>query len=121
MLDITFYLHNKEEAKVIEIPDNFYYWLAKSEFSKIGQPHVQEITVDEETAKVSAIPIEGMNRRKFSDFFRNAIVQESDELLASLANSSSKQDYQDATYKLRILQNLRKCIENEEYKYFQRL
>ncbi|BDA73172.1 hypothetical protein RIVM261_014230 [Rivularia sp. IAM M-261] len=120
MLDITFYLHNKEEAEAIEISDDFYHWLAQSEFSKIGQPQTQEITVDGETALISAIQLEGMNRRKFSDFFRNAIVQESDELLGSLGNSSSKQDYQDATYRLRILQNLRKCIENEEYKYFQR-
>lgn len=120
MLDITFYLHNKEEAEAIEISDDFYHWLAQSEFSKIGQPQIQEITVDGEKNKVSAIKLEDMNRRIFSDFFHNAIVQETEELLGYLENSSSEQDYQDATYRLRILQNLRKCIENEEYKYFQR-
>lgn len=41
MLDITFYLHNKEEAEAIEISDDFYHWLAQSEFSKIGQPQTQ--------------------------------------------------------------------------------
>jgi hypothetical protein len=34
MLDITFYSQDKEEAEVIEVSEEFYQWLARSEFSR---------------------------------------------------------------------------------------
>jgi hypothetical protein len=67
--------------------------------------------VDGEPVEVPVIQIEGMNRRKLSDFFRDAIVQETDEMLDKLGSSPSKEEHQAATYMLLILQKLRKQIE----------
>lgn len=75
---------------------------------------------DEEVVKISVVLLEGENRRKFSDFFRDAIVQESDDILTKLDNSPSKQEYLDAYSRLRILQNLRKFVEDEKFKYLSR-
>ncbi len=55
-----------------------------------------------EAEGISSQRTRGYEPEKIQLFFRNAIVQESDELLGYLSNSSSKQDYQDATYKLRF-------------------
>ncbi|HAZ46506.1 MAG TPA: hypothetical protein DDW76_01900 [Cyanobacteria bacterium UBA11369] len=120
MLDITFYSGDKEEAEVIEVSDDFYHWLARSEFSRIGKSEIKEMKVDGEPVEVAVIQLEGMNRRKLSDFFRDAIVQETDEMLDKLGSSPSKEAYQEATYRLLLLQRLRKQIEKEQYKYFQR-
>lgn len=37
MLDIIFYSENKEEAKAIAVSEEFYQWLARSDFSRIGK------------------------------------------------------------------------------------
>lgn len=125
MLDISFYSQDKEEVELVEIVEDLYLWLAQSEFSKIGKSEEKEMKIDGEKEKVSVILLEGDNRRKFSNFFRDAIVKESDEMLSklgnSLGNSPSKEGYADATLVLKTLQNLRKCIENEKHKYLRRL
>ncbi|AFZ27835.1 hypothetical protein Cylst_5851 [Cylindrospermum stagnale PCC 7417] len=120
MLDIKFYSQDKEESEIIEVSQELYEWLTQSEFSKIGKSELQEMKIDGEPERVPVVQLEGNNRRKFSNFFRDAIVQESDEMLNKLSGNSSKNDYQDAIYRLNILQQLRKLIENEQYKYFQR-
>lgn len=120
MLDITFSSQDKEEAEVMEVSEEFYQWLARSEFSRIGKSEVKEMKVDGEPVEVSIIQLEGMNRRKLSDFFRDAIVQETDEMQDKLGSSPSKEEYQESTYRLLMLQKLRKQIENEQYKHFQR-
>jgi len=120
MLDLTLYSQDKEEAEVVEVSAEFYEWLAKSEFSKIGKSRKKEMKSDGEPVKVSVIELGVINRRKLSKFLRDAIVQEDDEMLNRLGNSPSTQEFQDATAKLIMLQNLRKSIENEHYKYLQR-
>ncbi|MFB2976365.1 hypothetical protein [Microseira sp. BLCC-F43] len=111
MLDITFYWEDKEEAEAIAVSEEFYQWLARSEFSRIGKSEIKEMKVDGEPVEVPVIQLEGMNRRKLSDFWRDAIVQETDEMLDKLGSSPSKEAYQAATYRLLILQRLRKQIE----------
>jgi hypothetical protein len=61
------------------------------------------------------------NRKRLRDFLLEAIAQESDAVLNQLNNAAAKQEYQAITYKLRKLQQLRKCVENETYQYLQRL
>ena len=120
MLDIAFYSQDREEAEAIEVSNDFYEWLARSEFARIGKSELKEMKVDGETVKVPAIELAGINRRQLSDFFRNAIVEESDAMLEQLSSSISKEEYQEVTHRLFLLQQLRKQIENEQYKYLQR-
>lgn len=87
MLDLTFYSQDKEEAEIVEVSEDFYEWLARSEFSRIGQSEVREMKVDGEPIEVPVVSLERMNRRKLSDFFRDAIVEESDEMLNQFLHS----------------------------------
>jgi len=120
MLDISFYSQDREEVEVVEVPEELYHRLAKSEFSKIGKSDEKEMKIDGEITKSCVVLLEGETRRKFSDFFRNEIVQESDEMLDKLGNSPSKQEYIEASSRLKILQSLRKLIEDEKHKYLNR-
>jgi hypothetical protein len=120
MLDISFYSHDKEALDTIEISEIFYNWLIQSDFSKIGQSEEREMQGDGEIVKVPVVLLEGENRRKFSDFFRDAIVHESNSMLEKLGTSPSKEEYVNASSRLRDLQKLRKFIEDEKFKYFSR-
>lgn len=120
MLDIIFFSQHKEEVESVEVSDDFYQWLARSEFSRIGKSEEQEMSVDGEPVTLSVIHLEGSYRRKLSDFLRDAIVQESDIVLESFSNTSSKTEYQQMLYRLALLQKLRKTVEDEQYKYLQR-
>ncbi len=119
MLDITFYSQAKQTIDAVDVSEDFYEWLQKSDFSKIAKSQEMEMRPDGVAVKVSAIVLEGGNRRKLSDFFRDAIVQESDDLLNKLGSSPSKEEYTHATYKLKSLQSLRKLVENETCKYLE--
>jgi hypothetical protein len=121
MLDIAFYSQDREAVETVELSERFYSWLIHSEFSKIGISEEQEMQGDGERINVPVVLLEGENRQKFSDFFRDAIVQESDTMLNELGNSPSKEDYMHASATLRNLQSMRKLVENEKFKYFSRL
>lgn len=119
MLDIVFYSQAKTTVEGIDVSPDFYKWLEQSEFPRIAKPEETEMKPDGEFVKTSVILLEGGNRRKFSDFLRDAIVQESDDVLIKLGSSPAKQEYADATYKLKILQDLRKLVEDEKCKYLE--
>ncbi|MEJ1931526.1 hypothetical protein WDZ92_14845 [Nostoc sp. NIES-2111] len=119
MLDIVFYSQDKTTIGGVDVSEDFYEWLEKSDFSKIAKPQEIEMKPDGEAVKTSVILLEGGNRRKLSDFFRDVIVQESDDVLNKLGSSPSKQEYEDATYRLKQLQILRKLVEDEKSKYLE--
>ena len=126
MLGITFYTRENKQEKVVEVSEEFYQLLIKSDFSKIGKSEKKNMTADEETVEVDVVLLEGENRRKLSDFFRNAIVEETDNILSKLdklGDSPSGKEYKNTFgnfSELRKWQELRKCVENEEFKYLDR-
>ena len=117
MLDISFYSETTKILEPVECSEELYSWLAESEFSKIGKSEEIEIEVDEEPVKYSGIFLKGESRRKFSIFFRDAIVKESDDMLNKLGNSPSKDEYFTNSRRLIFLQELRKLVEDEKFKY----
>ncbi|MBD1908153.1 hypothetical protein NDI37_15020 [Funiculus sociatus GB2-A5] len=121
MLDISFYPTNGEPAYSVEVAENFYGWLAKSDFSKIGKSVPRKIKIEGEEEKLPLVQLGKDNRRKLRTFLGEEIIRESDAILTQLGDSPSKKEYQDATYRLRKLQELRKCVENENYQYLQRV
>ncbi|MFE1746497.1 hypothetical protein [Coleofasciculus sp. H7-2] len=120
MLDISFYPKNGHSPYTVEVSEEIYKWLTKSEFSKIGKSRKTKIKIDEEEESLPLVKLGKENRRKLRAFFLEVISQESDTLLNQLGDSPSKQEYQNATSRLRKLQELRKCTENENYQYLQR-
>jgi hypothetical protein len=121
MLDISFYTKNGQPPYSIEVTENFYEWLAKSDFSKIGKSVTRKIEVEGEKEKLLLVQLGKVTRQKLKAFLLEAISQESDAMLTQLGDSPSKKEYQDATYRLRKLQELRKCVDNEKYLYLQRV
>ena len=121
MLDLIFYPAQGEPPHYIELSEDFYEWLAKSEFSKIGESVPKTMIIDEEEEELPLVELEPDNRPKLRNFLIEEIVGESDRMLAKLGDYPSKNEYQTASYKLRKLQELRKCLENENYLYLQRV
>ncbi|WP_448596305.1 hypothetical protein [Thermoleptolyngbya sp.] len=121
MLDISFYSQAHEITETIEVSQDFYQWLARSEFSKIGESQARSMQEDGEEVTVFVVDLEGETRRKLSNFFRDEIVRESDDLVRVLGDLSSKHQYSEAFARLKFLQALRKCVENERFKYLSRV
>ncbi len=121
MLDLIFYPAKDDAPNYIELSEDFYEWLAKSEFSKIGKSVSTTMTIDGEEEVLPLVELEPDNRSKFRNFLIEEIVGESDLMLTKLGDSPSKNEYQTASYKLRKLQELRKCLENKNYLYLQRV
>lgn len=121
MLDIIFYSVAEPHAEYVDLSEDFYAWLSYSEFSKIGQSEPSELEIDGEYMSLPLIALGETTRSAFSRFLRAAIVEESDQVLDRLTESVPKEDYQRLTYRLRKLQELRKCVENKSYQYLQRV
>jgi hypothetical protein len=122
MLDLIFYAFKTDRPpRYIEMSEDVYEWLAKSEFSKIGKSVPRNILIDEEEEKLPVVELEPDIRQKLRNFFRDAIICESDTVLTKLGDSPLKEEYQAATYRLRKLLDLLKCVENEDYQYLQRV
>jgi hypothetical protein len=121
MLDINFYSANNQQPEYVEVSEDIYEWLAKSKFSKIGESVERKIQIDGEEEKLPLVELNKDNRSQIRLFFLEAVAEESDAVLAQVEDCLSKEEYQKATYRLRKLQELRKCIENEKYQYLQRV
>jgi len=121
MLDISFYTKNGEPPYSVEVTENFYKWLAKSDFSQIGKSVPRKIKVEGEEEKLPLVELGKGNRKKLIIFFREAIIGETKAVFTQLGDSPSKKEYQEGTYRLRMLLELLECLENEKYEYLQRV
>ncbi len=123
MLDISFYSKSKKAPITIDVSEQFYKWLINSDFSEIGVSRPQKIKIDDEEIELNLVDLNKgkiRNRQRFRDFLVEVIVQEVGEMLTRLGNSPSKQEYQDATYTLKKLQQIKMYIEDEHYQFVQR-
>jgi hypothetical protein len=100
MYSRNFHTINGQKSDSIEVSENFYLWLAKSDFSKIGKSVKRKILTEDEEAKLDVVPINGEkgNRQKFISFFNQEIVREGKAMLDKLGDSPSTKEYQKATY-----------------------
>ncbi len=121
MLDIGFISKDGSLTNSVELTEDFYFWLAKSEFSKIGKSVRRKIQIDGEEDKLSVVQLSKGNSKKLKQFFRDEVVRESDAVITKLGDSPSKEEYQAGTYRLRKMLELLKCVENENYQYLQRI
>ncbi|MCF4968679.1 hypothetical protein [Nostoc sp. CMAA1605] len=120
MLEISLYSENSQPPHIIELSEEIYEWLAKSDFSKIGKSVTRKVFVEGEQEKLPLVKLSKENRKKLRNFLGEEIIRESDAVLTRLGDSPSKKEYQDGTNKLRKLQELLKGIENLQYQYLQR-
>jgi hypothetical protein len=121
MLDLIFYPQMGQIPVYVEVSESFYEWLARSEFAKVGQSHLRSISLDGEELQLAVVDLEQDIRQVLAQFLRDQIIEESDRVLGKLNELKSKSEVQDMTYRLRKFQELRKCVENPAYQYFQRV
>ncbi|MDF0553062.1 hypothetical protein [Kamptonema sp. UHCC 0994] len=121
MFDISFYAVNGEPSDSVRITESIYEWLAKSQFAKIGISRDTQLHLDGEDVVLPVVELNQDIRQKLRDFFRDAIISQSETVLTKLGDYPSKQDYQQETYYMRKLLELLKCVENENYHYLQRV
>jgi hypothetical protein len=120
MLEISFYTTNCQPVYSVELAEDIFEWLAKSDFSKIGKSVPKKIIIEGEEEKIPLVRLSKGNRKKLRGFLGEEIIRESDAVLTRLGDSPSKKEYQDGTNRLKKLQELLKCVENEHYQYLQR-
>lgn len=122
MLDIIFYTEKAEQLPTyVELSESLYEWLAKSPFSRIGRSTPVQLTVEGEILEIPVVELGQTIREQLSQFFRDQIVAETDVVLDDLEKVEVKEDYRSLTYRLRKLQELRKCVENPDLSYLQRV
>jgi hypothetical protein len=120
MLDFVFYPQVGQNPIYVEVSESLYEWLARSEFAKVGQSHLQSLRLDGEELELPVVDLANETRHGLAHFLRDQIIEESDRVLAVLDQLSSKSEVQAMTYRLRKFQELRKCVENPVYRYLQR-
>lgn len=124
-LDITFYGKNGEvEPLNIELSERFYQKLIESGFAEIGASHKNKISIDGEDAEIELVDLEKgkiTNRDRFIDFVKEEIIEESKNMLDSLGDSPSKEEYKTYTYPLRKFQQILSSLKNTKYKYLERV
>jgi hypothetical protein len=124
MLDIKFYSKDCESSVMIQLSDELYERLAKSDFSEIGQPHKIKIEIDGEEDEIEAIDLNKgkiTNRQRLIDFFKEEIVEESKKIKTKLGELPSKDEYKQQTYPFFKLIEILTSLENTEFDYLQKV
>jgi hypothetical protein len=128
MLELIFYPQMGQAPAYVEVSELLYEWLARSEFSRVGESQVRSLSLDGEDLDLAVVDLGRETRQGLASFLRDQIIEESEALRASKAarvlgeldEVRSKAEVQDMTYRLRKFQELRKCVENPLYGYLQR-
>ncbi|MCG5060195.1 MAG: hypothetical protein KA714_20035 [Limnoraphis sp. WC205] len=111
------------EPEVIEIADDLYEELVKSEFTKIGHNQSIKVKIEDEETDLKLVKLEESVRKKLIDFFINQIVQQS-EKFKKIGDSPSKQEIQDVAIpvieRMNMLNEIRALLENKSYQYLDR-
>jgi hypothetical protein len=124
MLDIIFYSKNGQvqEPEVIEVSEELYEWLIRSDFSKIGKSVPRYIDIDGQKEKLEVVQLTNGNRKKLKNFLERAIVKISREICYKLGEQPSMQELKRYyTERLLKLDELLESIENEKYFFLQRV
>jgi len=121
-LDIAFYQENtvSESEAMIELSQNLYENLIKSDFVEIGKTLKKTIKSDDEEVEIEVIDLDKgtiTNRQRLIDFFKEKIIKESRTMLEKLGNSPSKKEYNQHSSDLRKLHEILKHLEDSQYQY----
>ena len=112
MLDIiSFY---DAQGRHIEVAEPFLMWLAKTDFSTIGEEQENCILIDREPENLSLVTLETPIRRSFIDFFNDVIVRETKTVLVQLNHANPNAEN---LYRLQKLIEILDCFKEETYRY----
>ncbi|MCB1155989.1 MAG: hypothetical protein H7A25_12905 [Leptospiraceae bacterium] len=86
-MEIIFYKENGDET-ILEISEDFYKWLALSDFSKIQKSTGIEIKTEVEEINIEAVRLENGIREKYISFFQTTILENTYPLILKLEEKS---------------------------------
>lgn len=118
MLDIGFFNQNKQPVQHVEVSEFFLLWLARTKFSEIGEDRSVEASIDDGTLVLLLVRLNDPTRQNFVNFFTEAVLDNTQHLLAQLDQTSAQSEL---AYKLKKLLELLDCFKNRNYAYLRRL
>ncbi|WP_413164335.1 hypothetical protein ACL6C3_00515 [Capilliphycus salinus ALCB114379] len=111
------------EPKVIEIEDDFYQELAKSDFTKIGQSEPIKVKIEDEKTDLKLVNLKADVRKQLIDFFKEKIDGES-EKFSPIKSSSSKDEIKNIglpiILRINMLNEIKALLKNQSYQYLDR-
>jgi hypothetical protein len=120
MLSISFYSGNGQTTHSIRVVDDFYEWLARSEFSKLGRSYLTPLEIEGETAELPLVSLGTETRSRLIEFFSECIFRETRSVLGDLDNAVPQPELAAKTYRLKKLLEMLDCLKNGVYQYLQR-
>ncbi|MEL6249845.1 MAG: hypothetical protein AAFY78_03180 [Cyanobacteria bacterium J06648_16] len=117
MLDIGFFSDKKHPLHRVAVAEDFLLWLAKTDFSAIGEDKTAEAQIDGDMVSLSLVSLHQSVRQAFIQFFNEAIVTETRQVLHQLESAMPPE----RVYRLKKLIELLDCLKNDEYQYLRRL
>jgi hypothetical protein len=120
MFNISFYGEKGDVTQSIRVGEEFYQWLAYSDFAQVGRSQVTTICIDGEEIQLPLIPLATTTRSMLIAFFNEMILKETAAMLADLERTISKEIVEPRTYRLKKLLELLNCCKNSSFAYLQR-
>lgn len=125
MMDITFYKasfdkNTPSECAIVELSDDLFEKLAKSEFSQMGISKKRKINLDGELIEVKAVELTPMIRDSILVYLKNLLTNDLQNNLEKLGNSPSTNEFRDYTLDLKPILELIRLIETDTYTHLDR-
>ncbi|MEQ9672525.1 hypothetical protein [Coleofasciculus sp. G2-EDA-02] len=120
MLSINFYGENGESPKSIRVGEDFYQWLAYSDFAQVGRSQLRTICIDGEEIELPLLPLTSTTRSMLIALFNEMVLTETAAMLTDLEKTVSQELLEPRTYRLKKLLELLNCCKNSGLAYLQR-
>ncbi|MEQ9485546.1 hypothetical protein [Coleofasciculus sp. F4-SAH-05] len=120
MLNISFYGQNGNPPQIIRVGEEFYQWLADSDFAQVGRSKITTICIDGEAVKLPLIRLSSTTRSMLIACFNEMILKETEAMLVELESTLAKEILEKRTYRIKKLLELLNGCKNSSFAYLQR-
>lgn len=117
MLSINFYAADGIENASLDLSEEFYTWLAHSEFSKIAQAQIVPLQLEEAIVPLPLVELLPEVRRNYVRFLSDAIVAGTKTILEHLEHPDLTHELHNDKYRLKKLITLLDLLKHERYQY----
>ena len=106
---------------IFEFSDDFFLYLAKSDFSNIRSAKAEKITIDDEPIELKLVYLSSFIRKVLIDFLQGELVNIVEECMSNLGDSPSKSEFKEYTEDLKELVRFIKALNLSKYSYLKRV
>ena len=123
-MDIYFYkIKNNAvlNSQSVELSDELFLKLSKSEFSQIGASKKIKVKIDEDEIELGLVELSSKLRSFFLIFLKDLLVEVLSDSFDKLGESPSKDEFFDYTCDPKSILNLIECFQNQEFTHLNRI